>query len=869
MLMTSIGSRFWTLAVVAMAVTSCGAADEPLTRVQIARLGKAATAFVEVKAVQAQGSGTAFCVHPDGWFLTNAHVAQGEITLVLDPTLKSQKTYTARVVRSDAELDLALLHIDGARSLSALALGSDDGLEELTEVIGFGFPFGKRIDGREYPAVSVNVGSINALRHKDGRLHRIQLDAAVTRGNSGGPVLDQRGKVVGVIVSGVVGTEVNFAIPVSAVKRFLERPEVQFNPPRLGSADLHKPVRFEARVTPLLPSTARLTVELILKAGNGAERKARMEPDGDRYRLTTVPIPGQPESRPLRMVARFDNAKLEVTTTDRSFKVGRRELALSDVRSIFPGSPSRVVLRSGETITGALVGLETVPALLSGQSLAVDLTSAREVTITPVGQADRVACTLVVRQGEQEIHRQSRALSGRPPREVIAGASAGNPLSTPCAVVFGPDGDLFVLSQDAARVLRYDGMTGALDSIFVEQGSGGLRGADAMVFGPDGHLYVPSPGTHNVLRYDGSTGAFLGAFVTAGSGGLNNPTGLVFGPDSNLYVADPGTATILKYDGRTGASLGTFASGNGLNDCIDLTFGPNGNLYVSNRGRGNNDILEFNGRTGAFIKIFATGGGTGLKDPHGLAFGPDGNLYVAGEFSDNVLRFNGQTGAFIDVFVTAGSGGLTQPVGLTFNNGFLFVGSYRTGQVLRYNGTSGAFVDVFTKNAPAAGLAKSQNDESGTGGGLVYLCDLHETDSLVDHALGRNGDLGYDPGNGDRRVIVNGVLAKKGLSMHSREERFGCSFARYQLEGKYTSFHTVAAANDSIRARPGGMASPMTFSVVGDGRELWRSRPLQRPGESQPCTVDVTGVRQLEVRVSCENGGANAAHAVWVDPYVQ
>jgi streptogramin lyase len=731
MLMTSTSSRLVSLALVMTATTHSAAADETLSRVQIARLGKAATAFVDVKAAQGQGSGTAFCIHPDGWFLTNAHVAQGELTLVLDPTLKTQKAHSARVVRTDTELDLALLHIEGAKGLPALALGSDDGLEELTEVIGFGFPFGKRIDGREYPAVSVNVGSINALRHKGGQLHRIQLDAAVTRGNSGGPVLDQRGKVIGVVVSGVIGTEVNFAIPVSAVKRFLERPEVQFNPPRLGATDLHKPVRFEARVTTLLPSPSRLTVELILKAGNGPERKARMEPDGDRYRVTTVPIPGHAEARPLRMVAQFDNAKLEVTTTDRSFKVGRRELALGDVRSIFPGSPSRVVLRSGETITGALIGLETVPALLSGQSLAVDLTSAREVTITPVGKVEQIACTLVVRQGSSEIYRQSRAISGRLSSEAKAGVPAGNPLSSPVGVAFGPDGELYVTSESGGQVFRYGRTTGELIDAFVPSGRGGVNHHGGMTFGPNGDLYVSSRGTHSVLRFEGTTGEFLGAFVTAGSGGLNDPHGLAFGPDGNLYVVDKaytvngrwasdghrpdgshyqidkGTPCILKYDGQTGASLGTFASGSGLNDCVDLTFGPDGNLYVCNRG--NEGILEFNGKTGAFLRVFARGGGaTRMLGPHGLAFGPDGNLYVCGEFSNAVVRFNGQTGVFIDVFVTAGSGGLTGPICLTFSDGYLFVASNRTGQVLRYNGTTGAFVDVFTKNAPAAGLGKSR-----------------------------------------------------------------------------------------------------------------------------------------------------------------
>ena len=50
-------------------VANASAADEPLTRVQIARIGKAATALVEVKAGRGQGHASAFCIHPDGWFL--------------------------------------------------------------------------------------------------------------------------------------------------------------------------------------------------------------------------------------------------------------------------------------------------------------------------------------------------------------------------------------------------------------------------------------------------------------------------------------------------------------------------------------------------------------------------------------------------------------------------------------------------------------------------------------------------------------------------------------------------------------------------------------------------------------------------------
>jgi S1-C subfamily serine protease len=113
--MTSISSRLCTLAIVLTAVTRCGAADEPPPRVQIARIGKAASALVEVKTARGQGNGSAFCIHKDGWFLTDAHVAQGEITLVLNPSLQTDKAYPARFGRSDNDLDLALLQVDGTR----------------------------------------------------------------------------------------------------------------------------------------------------------------------------------------------------------------------------------------------------------------------------------------------------------------------------------------------------------------------------------------------------------------------------------------------------------------------------------------------------------------------------------------------------------------------------------------------------------------------------------------------------------------------------------------------------------------------------------------------------------------------------------
>src|SRR3954451_12082351 len=95
-----------------LALTAASREDKP-TRVEIGKRAKAATAFVEVPG---GGSGTAFCVHPTGLFVTNEHVvraaANGEVTLVLDPALTTQKVLKAKVVRADKDADLALLRVE-------------------------------------------------------------------------------------------------------------------------------------------------------------------------------------------------------------------------------------------------------------------------------------------------------------------------------------------------------------------------------------------------------------------------------------------------------------------------------------------------------------------------------------------------------------------------------------------------------------------------------------------------------------------------------------------------------------------------------------------------------------------------------------
>ena len=124
-------------------------------------------------------------------------------------------------------------------------------------------------------------------------------------------------------------------------------------------------------------------------------------------------------------------------------------------------------------------------------------------------------------------------------------------------VVFGPDGLLYVTDSGAVR--RYDATTGALiDTIAPLDPVGSPIAAR---FGPDGHLYVNYFYGHRIQRFNILTGADLGTFVPAGSGGLFWVYNIGFGPDNHLYATERYSNVVNRFDGTTGAPLGAFAVG--------------------------------------------------------------------------------------------------------------------------------------------------------------------------------------------------------------------------------------------------------------------------------------------------------------------
>jgi hypothetical protein len=141
----------------------------------------------------------------------------------------------------------------------------------------------------------------------------------------------------------------------------------------------------------------------------------------------------------------------------------------------------------------------------------------------------------------------------------------------------------------------------------------------------------------------------------------------------------------------------------------------------------------------------------------------------------------------------------------------------------------------------------------------VYLSDMQEFGVKAGPwPFGKNGDVG----NPDHATItVNGKKSPKGLGLH-----VGTPFSsvRYQPGKQARRFHATVALDDTNA----GKRSGVVFEVLGDGKSLWTSKLIETKGQTEDCDVDVSGVNQLELRVTLKGSGFGG-HSVWVDPYLE
>ncbi|KPK99649.1 MAG: hypothetical protein AMJ91_07040 [candidate division Zixibacteria bacterium SM23_73_3] len=171
--------------------------------------------------------GSGFIINPDGYILTNAHVVRGADQLKV--SLTTGEEYEGKVVGSDEVSDLAVVKIE-TKDLPTVVLGNSDDLIIGEWAIAIGNPFGYLLDD---PNPTVTVGVISAvnrdIKRERGQVQifrkMIQTDAAINQGNSGGPLVNASGEVIGIntfIFTTSRGSEgIGFAIPINRAKTIL------------------------------------------------------------------------------------------------------------------------------------------------------------------------------------------------------------------------------------------------------------------------------------------------------------------------------------------------------------------------------------------------------------------------------------------------------------------------------------------------------------------------------------------------------------------------------------------------------------------------------------------------------------------------
>jgi serine protease Do len=175
--------------------------------------------------LRTQGNGSGVIISSDGLILTSEHVVHGASEL--DVTLSTRKKFRAKVVGADARRDLAVIRIQ-ASGLPAAALGDASALRRGQFVLAVGSPFGFGRDGQASISFGIVSGIGRAIPSIGRELDRyygnlIQTDAAVNPGNSGGPLVNLEGEVVGInaVISSQTGANdgVGFAVPITAETR--------------------------------------------------------------------------------------------------------------------------------------------------------------------------------------------------------------------------------------------------------------------------------------------------------------------------------------------------------------------------------------------------------------------------------------------------------------------------------------------------------------------------------------------------------------------------------------------------------------------------------------------------------------------------
>ncbi len=285
--------------------------------------------FTSGKREEIQVVGSGFIISPDGYIVTNEHVA-GETKLVRC-VLYTKEEVEAKVIGVDPYTDIAVIKIDSAGKLPAVKLGDSSKLKAGQTVLALGSPHGL--------ARSVSMGIVSITdRYLEDRGDEmvspfntwIQTDAAINPGNSGGPLVNLKGEVIGMNARVLSGAEnVGFAIPINVVKEVVDRIIKDGRVIRSWIGESLQPMRVKTNdtaqkgvvvgdVDPLSPGyEAGLRPGDVLLSVDGKPTNARFEEDLPAVRKLIADLPVGKQVA-LRVLRDNEEKDLMATTVERS-----------------------------------------------------------------------------------------------------------------------------------------------------------------------------------------------------------------------------------------------------------------------------------------------------------------------------------------------------------------------------------------------------------------------------------------------------------------------------------------------------------------------------------------------------------------------
>lgn len=231
---------------------------EVIARVEPAVVGVATTSisqdmFYGGKVQQGIGSGV--IISDEGYVLTNYHVIEGaqEVKVILQDG-ETSKEVNAKVVNYDQVRDVAVVKItdEGVKMPGVAELGDSDELMKGQQVIAIGNPLGKEFSGTVTSGIISSVNRQLATDSKGKALNFIQTDAAINQGNSGGPLMNAKGQVIGINTAKIGSTGVEgmgFSIPINEIKPKIEslmKPMLRIG---IGGRDLTEAIAKENKLS--------------------------------------------------------------------------------------------------------------------------------------------------------------------------------------------------------------------------------------------------------------------------------------------------------------------------------------------------------------------------------------------------------------------------------------------------------------------------------------------------------------------------------------------------------------------------------------------------------------------------------------------